>query len=70
MVEEGFIKAINAIEAAIGRKPKRIEMENGTHIIKFHGVELLVSSTTWGYFFLRNQMYSNVVVSPTELEPT
>lgn len=53
-MEEGILKAIKAIEAATGKKPKRIELDGGLYMMKFHGVEILMTASQCGYFFIKN----------------
>jgi hypothetical protein len=48
-VEESLLEAIHAIEAATGKRPKRIEMPDGEILVKFAGVEILCSSSMAGY---------------------
>ncbi len=59
-MEEGFIKAIHAIEKATGKKPKRIELEGGVHLLTFHDVEFLVTASRWGYFFIKFPKYRDI----------
>lgn len=58
-MEEGLIKAILAIEMATGKKPRRIEMDRGCYLVKFHGVDVLLTMSQAGYFMMK---YKEVVV--------
>ena len=52
-MEDGFMKAIYAITAATGQKPARIEMPGGTFMLKFHGVDFLLTASQYGYLWLK-----------------
>lgn len=52
-MEEALRRAIIAIEMGTGKKPKRIELEGGKFMIEFMGVEVLMTSSQYGYFFLK-----------------
>lgn len=49
---EGFTDAIYAIECETGKKPSRIEMPDGAHKVKWHGVDLYVSASMAGYIMM------------------
>jgi len=52
-MEESFIRVINELHAATGKMPKRIEMEGGEHILKYRGVEFLLTTSQYSTIWLR-----------------
>jgi len=52
-MEEGFVKAIYAIEAATGKRPTRIEMPEGKFLVQFYGVDFLLTASQAGYLHMK-----------------
>lgn len=51
-MEEALREAITAIEIGTGKKPVRIELEGGAYMMKYMGVDVLMTASQYGKIYM------------------